>query len=443
MALNLRERIRYFRQHRFVQNFAILQFGYIGNIIQALVGVFLVRILKPELYGIYSLSFALAGLMSIVLGLGAQDAVTTIVSETYARGDKEGTRQAFAFLVWSTVILGMVAVAGALCAPFIASHFYHNSLIGSYAMVIVFASILSSLFYSFSILALQVVNRYKAMTALGLLDQISRTGLSLLFVLLGLGVLGAVLGHLVGAAIVLVTSVILWESIRRSHPILPSLRTLLRTKNLPIKKYLGFSFWVALDRNIANLYNILPVLITGVFVTTTQVTYFKLAFGYINLAVLTLLSPIATILSVDFPKMKVMQNQNLARNFVRVSLYSLGISLVLTVLAILVSPIAFHILYSHATDASIPYVYGLVIYGGFIGIGVGLGPMWRAINQVKTSILINLTTLAIGIPLGFWLIKSYALWGTVIIVTLWYTVSHVFSFFYLANKLKKLETQQA
>ena len=76
-------------------------------------------------------------------------------------------------------------------------------------------------------------------------------------------------------------------------------------------------------------------------------------------------------------------------------------------------------------------------YGSLFGIGVGLGPMWRAINKVKVSILINSIILGVGIPLGLWLIKSHGLWGAVIMVTVWFSVSHLISFFYLMRKLKE------
>ncbi|MDP2647652.1 MAG: hypothetical protein Q8P35_00170, partial [Candidatus Yanofskybacteria bacterium] len=70
--------------------------------------------------------------------------------------------------------------------------------------------------------------------------------------------------------------------------------------------------------------------------------------------------------------------------------------------------------------------------------GVGLGPMWRAVNKVKISILINVITLAAGIPIGFWLIKNYGIWGSVAMVTLWYSASHFASFFYLKRRLNQL-----
>ena len=64
--------------------------------------------------------------------------------------------------------------------------------------------------------------------------------------------------------------------------------------------------------------------------------------------------------------------------------------------------------------------------------------MWRAVNKVKVSILINTIVLGIGIPLGLLIIKQFGLWGSVIMVTLWFTVSHLTSFIYIAKKLKQI-----
>ena len=189
-------------------------------------------------------------------------------------------------------------------------------------------------------------------------------------------------------------------------------------------------------RNISNkLYFLLPVLIVGLFVSTSEVSYFKLSFAYINLA-LSLLAPISILLNVEFPKIKVLSRDKLAENFKKVTLYSLGLSIGLTGLAILASPFAFKILYGDSYSESIKYIYGLFIYGGLMGLGVALGPMWRAINKVKVSIIINLITLGLGIPLGLLLIKNMDLWGAIIMVTSWLVVSHVVSFIYIINELR-------
>lgn len=438
--MSIKAKFDYYRQHPFVRNVAVLQSGsFAGNIIQALAGVFIARLLQPELFGVYALAFSLAGLVSLFQGVGAQEAMATVLGETYARQDRERTKEALAFLLKILAITSAMAIVGALVAPWVAGRLYHNPSIGSYAAAIILAVIFSTTFFSLSSLVLQVAGKIKAMMVLGLADQVARYGLSVALAFFGLGVWGAVSGHLAGAVIIFITSLIIWERLRRQYPIFPSLRKLFRqAQTVSLKKYLGFSLWIAADRNIANLYGLLPVFLTGIYVSSTEVTFFKLAFAFVNLA-LSLLGPISTLLNVEFPKMKVEEGRSLGRNFVKVSLYSLGLSTLLTTAALLVAPLAFRFFYGENFLMSVRYVYGLFVYGALFGIGVGLGPMWRAINKVKVSIFINVITLGVGIPSGLWLLKHYGLWGAVVMVTMWFTVSHLASFIYLAQVLKKFK----
>ena len=186
---------------------------------------------------------------------------------------------------------------------------------------------------------------------------------------------------------------------------------------------------------MGTIYMALPVVLTGIYVSTAEVTFFRLAFGYINLA-MALLGPISTLLNVEFSKMKADNMQTLFYNFRKVSFYSIIISAALTAGAVLVSPWAFKILYGESFLPSIKYVAGLFVYGALYGIGVGLGPMWRAVDKVKVSILINTIILAAGVPVGIFMIKLWDIWGAVAMVTLWFTVSHFTSFIYLTRKLR-------
>ncbi len=421
-----------------MRSVAVLQIGgFTESVIQALAGVFIARLLQPELFGVYALAFSLAGLVSLFLGVGVQDAISTVLGETYTRNDSDKTKEALAFLLKILVITGFIALLGAFFAPWIAQALYHNSRIGIYAAIVILAVIVNTTFFSLSSLVLQVTGKIRQMMILGIADQIARYGVSVALVFWGFGVLGGTSGHLIGAVIIFFVSLVVWEKVRRKNRIFPSLRRLFsQARTVCVKKYLGFSVWIAIDRNVANLYGLLPVLLTGIFVSSSEVTFFKLSFAYINLA-MSLLGPISVLLNVEFPKMKVERGNQLGRNFIKVSLYSLGMSAVLTAAAIVAAPIAFKFFYGVNFLPSVKYVFGLFAYGALFGIGVGLGPMWRAINKVKTSILINAITLGIGVPLGLLLIKNLGVWGSVIMVTLWFTISHFVSFVCLAKFLKK------
>lgn len=435
----LKNKISNFRQNRFIKDVAVLESGTMaGNFLNAVVGIFLARLLQPELFGIYALAMSLASVFAIFLGIGAQEAIVTVLGEEYAKGDKKEIKNALGFLIKITVITGLIVLVGAFFAPLIAKFFYGDFRIGAFAAIVIVASVISSSLFSISRIILQVGGKIKQMTILGFGDQLIRSVLSLTLVILGFGVLGAVTGHLIGAIIVFIASFLVWEAFKKENKIFPSIRSLIKTFwSARLKKYLGFSVWIAIDRNIGMLFVILPVALTGIFVSASEVTFFKLAFGYLNLA-LGFLGPISTLLNVEFPKIKVEENGKLAGSFTKISFYSLGLSALLVLGAVIVSPIAFKVLYGQAFMPSVKYVFGLFIYGALMGMGVGLGPMWRAINKVKVSILINTIVLGAGIPLGLWLIKTYGLWGSVIMVTFWFTVSHLVSFIYLRKKLKTL-----
>lgn len=434
----LKNKIEYFGQHWFVKRTITLQSGVlIGNFTQALIGVFMARLLQPERFGIYTLAMGLAALLSIFLTSGAQDAISSLLGTSYAQKDELEISHILAFFIKITFLTGLISLAGAFLGPVIASAFYHNTMIGWYASLVVVAAIISSSLFSLSTVTLQVAGKIKTMMFLGVVDQVLRWGLSLVLVFWGYGIWGAMFGHFLGAIIIFSISFLIWGKIKKDFPVFPALTSLLKkVKEVSLKKYLAFSVWTAIDRNVANLYFLLPVVLAGIYISVTEVTYFKLAFGYINLS-LSLLGPISVLLNVEFPKMRVENSGSLSGNFVKVSLYSVILSTLITGAVALISWRVFKILYGQSFLPGVPLVTGLFIYGALFGIGVGLGPMWRAINRVKTSILINSIALGVGIPSGLFLIKHFGVWGAVIMVTLWVTVSHFVSFLYLVKLLRK------
>lgn len=434
----LKNKISYFRQHWFVRRTATLQAGsFAGSVLQAGIGIIIARLLQPELFGIYALALGMASMTTLIIGMGIQEAVSSLLGRAYGQGDKKEVENILGFMLKITFLAALVVLGVSFFLPTISSRLYGDSLIGIYAAIVVAAVVFSSLFYTVSYSSFQVLGRIKSLAVLMISDQGLRSGLSLTLVVAGLGVAGAVSGQLAGAVVVFIFSSLLYRRVSRKESLFPGLRRLLAVaKRADLKKYFGFTFWVALDRNMGNVFMALPVILTGIYVTSSEVSFFKLAFGFVNL-ILSLLGPISILLNVEFPKIQIEDKEKLYNNFRKVSLYSLGLSALLSVGAVIISPLAFQVLYGESFLPSIKYVFGLIIYGSFMGIGVGLGPMWRATNKVKVSILINSLILGGGIPLGLWLIKNYGLWGSVVMVTIWFTVSHLISFVYLIKKLKR------
>lgn len=441
MFSKIKYQIQYLRQHRFVRQTAILQTGsVVGNFFQALIGVFLARLLQPHLFGIYSIAIGLGSLASLFLGFGAFNAAAPLIGESYAKKDNHSVQEVLGFLVKMIIVTGFIGLAYIIILPWIGVKFYSNATIGIYAGFAVLALLLASTSLSFLLLCLQLVGKIKIMAWFTAADQFLRYGSSLVFVIIGLGVAGAVNGQVSGAAIVSIIAAIYWKKLRKEHDIFPSFKKLINlARSVSFKKYFGFTFWVMLDRNMGTFYITLPVVLAGIYVSASEVTYFKLAFGYINLA-MSLLGPISILLNMEFSKMKADNEKSLMTNFIKVSLYSMILSTIMTAGIVFIAPVAFKILYGANFLPSVKYVAGLFIYGALFGIGVGLGPMWRTINKVKVSILINTIILAVGIPTGILLLKHFGVWGAVIMSTLWFAVSHLISFVYITHYLKKVKS---
>lgn len=435
--MTLVERTRYFINHRFVRNSVVLQAGNVaGVLVQACAGILIARLLGPELFGQYSVAFSVASIVTILLGAGVQDAVAPQAARAWAVRDDRMLRAAIGFWAKFSIANIIATVAVVFAIPAITAHFYHSGTVGQYASVIIIATLVSTTAFTLTQLVLQVAGRIRALSTLTFVDVVTRYALVIGLMLAGLGVWGAVVGHLIGALVLLVVSMVVYAGLCRRYPQLPRLPTLFQLARVTRwRPLVGPTMWVMLDRNLGMLYGALPVAMVGLYAVGPEVAYFKLAFGYLMLA-MTALGPISTLLNVHFPTVQVTNQSRLWGTFVRVTLYSTLMTTAITAVALAIAPVVFRLLYGAAYLPSIPYVYGFGLFGALFGLGVGLGPMWRAVNRVRVSIIINLATLGLGMPLGIYFITQWHIWGAVVMVTLWYTVSHVVSFAYLLRALK-------
>jgi len=425
-------------QHSFVKNVITLQVGSVlGTLIQAGTGVFIARILQPELFGIYALAFSLASLFSIFMATGVGEGITSIVSGAHARGDQETIVEAFGFLLKVAFVVGLIILVGLFFLPTLSNLLYQRHDIGIFAGIVIVASVISNLFFSIAQVAFQMERKIKLAAGFIFLDQLTRWGLSLMLVFFGYGILGAAIGHLMGALIMFFVTVFAWNRLRSSDTLIPTLGEIIKkAKTVSWHRFIRYSFWVALDRNMATLFSFLPVSLAGIYLVSSDVAFYRVPLGFISLA-LSLLGPISVMLNIEFPRLHEENLVKMRANFLYISLCSFLFALILTTAAAVVAPFVFKVLYGQSFMPSAKYVYGFIIYGAVYGLGVGLGPMWRAIDKVKVSIAINLLTLGGGVPLGLFLIKYYNLWGAVMMVTLWYAVSHLSSFVYLMHYLNK------
>ncbi len=408
----------------------------VASVLQSIAGIILARVLKPELFGEFSLAFSVASVASVILASGIQDALMPRIAHAHARGDGDAVLSGFGYwMKWLGASVGFVAVVAVLL-PMITAHLYGSAAVGAFAAVILAASLVSSSLLSVAHVSAQLIGRIGTLSWLTVADIVVRYGAAVVLVLAGAGVLGASTGHLIGAVVMAIVAWPVISGLTHDDPLVPSVpRMFRRARTVSWHLHLSHGLWVWVDRNFGMLYQALPVVFVGIVVPVAQVAFFKLAFGYLNTA-FALLIPLSVLLNTEFAKIRAQTPERLRSSFITLSLGGMVLAGALTAVALAAGRWVFLLLYGAAYLPSVPLVYGLGLYGIMFGLGIGLGPMWRTLGKVRVSVMINLCVLAVGIPLGLWLVHAYGAWGGVAIVTFWYTASHLVSFIYLLRALK-------
>jgi stage V sporulation protein B len=439
----LKQKIRWLTTHAFVRKAAILQIaGGTASVLQSLAGVVLARLLKPDLFGQYSLAFSIASIASIVLASGFQDALMPIIARGHARHDADEVLTGFGYWTKWICASAVFVLLVVLLLPLVTAHLYGNAAVGAFAAVILIASLISSSLLSLVQVAAQIAGRITMLAWMTLSDMIIRYAGAIILTVIGLRVLGASLGHFIGAIIVAVSVLPVFLSIRSRDPIIPGFRAIVkRAWNIPWNVHFTRGAWVWVDRNFGMLYQALPIAMVGLYIPIASVAFFKLAFGYLNTG-MAILGPVSILLNTEFAKVQITSPDRLRSVFLRVSLMGMALAGGVTIFAALVGRWVFLLLYGQAYMNGVPLVYGFMLYGVLYGLGIGLGPMWRALGQVRTSVLINLCVLILGIPLGLFLVRVYGSWGGVVAVTLWYAAAHGVSFFFLLRRLRQLKSSE-
>ena len=87
-----------------------LQVGsFAGSVFQAAMGVIIARLLQPELFGIYALALGMASMTTLIIGMGIQEAVSSLLGRAYAQGNKNEIENVLGFMLKIT-FLAAVAV---------------------------------------------------------------------------------------------------------------------------------------------------------------------------------------------------------------------------------------------------------------------------------------------------------------------------------------------
>lgn len=279
----------------------------VANLTGLITIIFLARALKPELFGLYSLSLSTVAIISILSDLGIKSAATRYIADAMKSGDYKLAGGYTRFLLNLKILLTIVmALILLLSSENLASAF--NKPISTFlrllSIYLVFTSI-SSLLIGMA----NAMNDFRADFLNYSISGISKLFLTVFLVFIGYSLFGAVLAVVLSGAI---TFFVLFYYILKKYRFLLSNRVKVESKRI-----MRFITYAALLSIPAVIFVNVDVMMIGYFLKAEDVAYYRAGFSIVT-AIISLISVPAVLLPV-FVKL---EGEDLNRAFLRAFRYS-------------------------------------------------------------------------------------------------------------------------
>ena len=141
---------------------------------------------------------------------------------------------------------------------------------------------------------------------------------------------------------------------------------------------------MALDKNLATIYPLFPVLFLGMVAATDEVAHLRIALSYIAIPAL-LLAPISRLLMVKLPDVHARTPERLRAFFVSGERIGCLILAGLTLPFVIGAPWLITALYGEGYAASIPLTFVLAIDSALLGFGLTAGPLFRTLDRTDLT----------------------------------------------------------
>jgi O-antigen/teichoic acid export membrane protein len=394
---------------KFVRDTITLQAGKIVlTLVSVASFVFVVRGLGPEQYGVYQLVLTMHGLLLTFDLTGRSESTTTRLAEAIAAGDGAEVRNLMGYFMQMSLLVAVVACAVAfLFGAAFAEASYNNATIGELMKVYTLVLFLTPI-YSLSLLTLQSTLAMRSYTFLENLTNVVESVLKIAVALLIGSASAMVAVYLLSSVIRAALGLRMYGRVRRRQPhLFPGMGGVLSAAwQVSPRRYWQFGFALALDKNLSQLFTLLPVQLLGMWGGEAAAGFLKLGISAMQYPTL-LLSGVLTNLTTRLPADVGQQDYvRLRRNFGRVFRWMAGITVAMYGLLALFAPVAVPILGEEYTPA-INVIRVLCVYGVITGLGGIFGPLYRTLRQMRAVLVVKGVALAGAALPAVWLIQYF------------------------------------
>jgi O-antigen/teichoic acid export membrane protein len=382
--------------HRFVGDTATLQAGQVVAVAaQAATSLVALRVLGPELLGLYALSIAFVATIGLLDAGGSNRVALLELARAEASRTREATAAALAGHLRINVQLGgLVVLAFAIAAPHVSSWAYGRADVGGYARWLALPVLLDVPFAMLGIVR-QGRRQMRPLVGMESARAIAASAAGITALAAGLGVAGLVGARVVASAAASLWAVRAYARLARRDGTLPSWRRLIvAARRTPLLPRVRIGITMSAEKNLGNLGAQLPVLLMGALSPA--------AVGYYNAALRVVSLPRNLDAALPFRAARGGVRGAFLRTSLAAGLLWTGVTAVMAVAA----PIALVRLGGEAYAPAVPAIYPLLLQSIAVGAGVGIAATLRAIDRVAYGVALQLASIAVAVPLGLALIPS-------------------------------------
>ncbi len=397
---------------RFAREVMTLQAGsFVALGFQTVSMVVIPNILNAGPFGQYYLARNILDWVTNIVNLAVGQALITRLAAANAQHDREECLHLLAYYLKTGIVVALIESAlGLVMAEQLGVLVVADAAMGDLARIL-FITPPFLMLYNMGILALQ---SSRQITRLTLLENGALMGTSLLnvaVVALGGGLTGLLFSVVFAQICTAIAALLLYRATRPRMQAYPTLGEIVRAApGVPFRRYFAFSALVSIDKNFANFLALAPTTLLGRVGDPAQVAYFRVGFNLMNF----LSVPLAAISRNLYAKLAEVaaraNSRELGMTLLKVSLGAGAISVVSSGALVAISPLILKI-FRPEFGPSQAVIYVLGIRFALIGFGVGLGPIYQVLHEMKLAIVTKVVPAAIMFGAGSVLVGNFGAVG--------------------------------
>jgi O-antigen/teichoic acid export membrane protein len=383
--------------------------GLLGTVISSVAAIFIGRFLGPELYGQYALALALPTMLFFFADFGITQGMIRFVANLRQQGELGNAGRIIKYGMLVRVIAGVVIfLASFVFAEVLAVTFLGRPDFVFYLQV-ASLSIFFQVIFSCVSSAYVGLDRAEYSALVTNVQATSKSAISIVLVIIGLGITGAIIGHVAGFALGGLVGVLLLFIILRRSDRASAAETLNVTG--VIKTLIRFGLPLYVSTLLVGFIPPFQNLVLGLFTANVALGNYKAAFNFVTLITVVSL-PMTTALLPAFAKLHPSSTAQVASLFRFANKYTTLVMVPFVTVIMALSNEIVYLVYgsTYQTAGLFLSVYGILYL--LVGLGLlNLPSLFNGIGQPRVTLTMSLIALAILLPLSPVLARLYGVFG--------------------------------